>query len=115
VEGVTGRMHSRKKVSQCSLRVLRSSRAVQVNVAIMRAFVKLRQVAADYASLAQKLDELERRCDTHDHSIKLVFGTLKKFFQPPARPHPRIGFVRQGRARVGVATRLEHAQIMGAG
>jgi len=74
--------------------VLRSSRAVQVNVAIMRAFVKLRQVAADYANLAHKLNELSRKCDTHDHSIKLVFGTLKKLLEPPARPHPRIGFVR---------------------
>jgi len=60
----------------------------------MRAFVKLRQVAADYANLAHKLNELSRKCDTHDHSIKLVFGTLKKLLEPPARPHPRIGFVR---------------------
>ena len=78
--------------------VLRSPRAVQVNVAIMRAFVKLLQVAADYASLAHKLDEL--RCDTHDHSIKLVFGTLKKLFSRlhgPARELDSSDTTRPGR------------------
>ena len=60
MEGVTGRMHSRKKVSQCSLRVLRSSRAVQVNVAIMRAFVKDVTLRREFIVAPDLLDVNER-------------------------------------------------------
>lgn len=76
--------------------ILRSQRAVQVNIAVMRAFVSLRQMAAGYANLARKLGALERRCDTHDHHIKLVFDTLKRLIREPARPRHRVGFVSQG-------------------
>jgi len=73
--------------------VLKSDRAVLVNIAIMRAFVSLREVAATYTNLARKLAELEGRCDTHDAHIKLVFDTLKKLIHDPAQRRRRFGFV----------------------
>ncbi len=75
--------------------ILKSQRAVQVNIAVMRAFVSLREMAVSYANLARKLGALERRCDTHDHHIKLVFETLKRLIREPARPRHRVGFVSQ--------------------
>jgi hypothetical protein len=50
--------------------VLRSERAVQVNIAIMRAFVQLRQVLATHTELARKLTELEQRIEGHDTAIR---------------------------------------------
>jgi|SRR5579871_759386 len=73
--------------------VLKSDRAILVNIAIMRAFVSLREVAATYTNLARKLAELETRCDTHDANIRLVFDTLKKLIDQPARRRKQIGFV----------------------
>ena len=73
--------------------VLNSERAVQVNIAIMRAFVSLREVAAHYSNLARKLGELESRCDMHDANIKVVFDTLRKLVQGPAPQRKPIGFV----------------------
>lgn len=81
--------------------VLGSERAVQVNIAIMRAFVSMRQMAVNYTGLARKLAELEQRCDTHGHNIKVVFQTLRKLLQPPARPRRPIGFVSQQHPSVG--------------
>jgi len=73
--------------------VLRSERAVLVNIAIMRAFVSLREMAATYTNLARKLAELEGRCNTHDEHIRLVFDTLKKLIQDPAQRRRRFGFI----------------------
>ena len=73
--------------------VLKSDRAVLVNVAIMRAFVSLREMAVTYTNLARKLAELEGRCDTHDAHIKVVFETLKKLIHDPAERRRRFGFV----------------------
>src|SRR5262245_52939183 len=53
--------------------VLRSERAVQVNIAIMRAFVQLRQILGSHAELARKLAELERRIEGHDSDIRSLF------------------------------------------
>jgi phage regulator Rha-like protein len=57
--------------------ILKSNRAVQVNIAIMRAFMKMREMASTYSNLAHKLAELESRCDTHDANIKLVFHSSR--------------------------------------
>jgi len=68
--------------------VLRSPRAVQVNVAIMRAFVRLRQMLMSNADLARKLIALE-----YDGQFKIVFEAIRELMdgpQPP--PKPRIGF-----------------------
>ena len=55
--------------------VLKSERAVKVNIAIMRAFVKLRQTLETNRELAQKFSELERRVGKHDEEIAAIFGS----------------------------------------
>ena len=77
--------------------ILNSNRAVQVNIAIMRAFMKMREMASTYSNLARKLAELESRCDSHDDNIKLVFHTLKELIQTPAPRRRRMGFVHDDR------------------
>jgi hypothetical protein len=72
--------------------VLRSRRAIQVNVEIMRAFVRLRGVLALHRDLADRIDALERKYDTHDQRFKLVFDAIRQIMQPPAKPRRRIGF-----------------------
>ncbi len=69
--------------------VLRSQRAVQVNIEIMRAFVRLRASQADHADLAHRLDELESR---YDRQFKAVFDALRALMAPPGQPAKRIGF-----------------------
>ena len=72
--------------------VLRSDRAVQVNVAIMRAFVSLRRMLAGNESLARKLADLERRLEGHDQAIKSLFDVIRELALPPAKPGREIGF-----------------------
>ena len=60
--------------------VLRSQRAVEVNIAIMRAFVRLRQLLASHADLARKLDELEQK---YDKQFAIVFEAIRKLMEPP--------------------------------
>jgi hypothetical protein len=72
--------------------VLRSKRAVQVNVAIMRAFVSLRRLLATNETLARKLAELERRLEGHDQAIKSLFDAIRELMAPPAKPKREIGF-----------------------
>jgi hypothetical protein len=70
--------------------VLRSPRAVAVNIEIMRAFVRLRQILASHADLARKLDALEQK---YDSQFKVVFDALRQLMQPPpAKPRRAIGF-----------------------
>jgi hypothetical protein len=72
--------------------VLRSGRAVQVNVAIMRAFVSLRRLLATNETLARKFAELERRLEGHDQAIKSLFDAIRELMSPPAKPKREIGF-----------------------
>ena len=58
--------------------VLKSPRAIGVNVQMMRAFVRLRDVLAVHKDLAYRLEALEKRFDTHDTQIKLVFETIRE-------------------------------------
>jgi hypothetical protein len=69
--------------------VLRSSRAVQVNIEIMRAFVKLRELLASNRELARKLDALEKK---YDSQFKAVFDAIRQLMAPPVKPKRRIGF-----------------------
>lgn len=76
--------------------VLKSKRAIQVNIQIMNTFVQLRRMLADNKALAQRLDELERK---YDAQFKVVFDALRKLIAPPDPPKRRIGFgVREGKA-----------------
>ena len=70
--------------------VLNSDRAVRVNIEIMRAFVRLRQLLASHADLARKLDALERK---YDAQFRVVFDAIRKMMEPPPeKPKGRIGF-----------------------
>jgi len=73
--------------------ILNSKRAVQVNIAIMRAFVKLRQILSTHKELAHKLDALERKVEMHDSEIQSVFEAIRQLMEPlPEKPKSRIGF-----------------------
>jgi hypothetical protein len=72
--------------------VLRSPRAVQVNIAIMRVFVHLRETLALHKELAHKLAELERKIQGHDTSIRTLFDAIRQLAAPPAKPAREIGF-----------------------
>jgi hypothetical protein len=69
--------------------VLRSRRAVQVNIEIMRAFVRLRQLLASNAELARKLDALEKK---YDKQFSAVFEAIRKLMAPPEPKRRCIGF-----------------------
>jgi ORF6N domain-containing protein len=69
--------------------VLRSARAIRVNVEIMRAFVRLRQLLESHAQLARKIDALERR---YDGQFQVVFQSIRELMTPKPRPRRRIGF-----------------------
>ena len=69
--------------------VLRSPRAVQVNIGIMRAFVKLREILSSHRDLAFRLDEMESKYDKH---FKAVFDAIRELMRPPEKPKAKIGF-----------------------
>jgi hypothetical protein len=76
--------------------VLRSRRAVAVNIEIMRAFVRLRHMLSTHAELARKVDELEKK---YDKRFSVVFDALRALMEPPPEPKkPRIGFHAESRA-----------------
>jgi hypothetical protein len=71
--------------------VLRSRRAVLVNIEIMRAFVRLRQMLATHADLGRKLAALEKK---YDAQFKVVFDAIRALMTPPVPPKKRgIGFI----------------------
>ncbi len=72
--------------------VLTSPGAIRVNIEIMRAFVRLRQLLASHKELAQKLEELDRQLRDHDEQIQLIFKAIKQLMAAPERPEKRIGF-----------------------
>lgn len=73
--------------------VLKSRRAAEVNIAIMRAFVQLRQLAARRSELVRRLDDLERRVGAHDDQFRAVFRAIRKLIEGPTAPQrKRIGF-----------------------
>jgi phage regulator Rha-like protein len=72
--------------------VLRSKKAVQINIAIMRAFVKLRQILSHHKELAYKLKGLERKISKHDEDIRNIFEAIRQLMAPPEKLKRRIGF-----------------------
>jgi hypothetical protein len=71
--------------------VLKSARAIQVNVEIMRAFVRLRGLIGQNRELARRLDALESK---YDAQFRVVFDAIRELMTPPApAPRRRIGFV----------------------
>jgi hypothetical protein len=79
--------------------VLTSSRAIKVNVEIMRAFVRLRKILASHTELARKLEELEKK---YDSQFKVVFDAIRQLMAPRERQEKKIGFhLREKRATYG--------------
>ncbi len=72
--------------------VLRSKRAIEVNIAIMRAFVRLREMIATHKELARKLEDLERQLKDHDEQIQAIFETIQQLLTPLEQPKRKIGF-----------------------
>jgi hypothetical protein len=80
--------------------VLNSERAVKVNIAIMRAFVKLRETLETNRELARKFAELERRVGKHDEEIGAIIEAIRQLMASPEKPRREIGFhVRETSAR----------------
>jgi hypothetical protein len=69
--------------------VLNSRRAVEVNILIMRAFVKLRKMATSHKDLLRKVEEMEKR---YDEQFSIVFEAIRQLMTPPEKPGKRIGF-----------------------
>ena len=74
--------------------VLRSKQAIQVNIAVMRAFVKLRRILFAHKELAHKLKELEHKVEKHDTEIQAIFDAIRQMMIIEEKPKRRIGFHR---------------------
>ena len=72
--------------------VLRSPQAAVVNIEIMRAFVRLREMIGTHADLARRLDELERRFRGHDEQFVVVFDAIRQLMAPPQTPPSELGY-----------------------
>lgn len=71
--------------------VLRSEQAVQVNIAIMRAFVRMREVMISHKDMARRINDMERK---YDAQFKAVFDAIRRLMEPPAPPQKRpIGYI----------------------
>jgi len=73
--------------------VLNSQRAIEVNIKIMRIFIRLRTVLASHRWLANKIKALEKKHSRHDEEIQAIFKVLEQIMEPPAKPAKRIGFL----------------------
>jgi len=69
--------------------ILNSPRAIRVNIEIMRAFVRLRQMLISNVELARKLNALEKK---YDAQFKVVFDAIRELMAPPDKPRRRIGY-----------------------
>lgn len=75
--------------------VLNSDRAIETSIAIMKAFVRLRELMSTHKDLARKLDEMEMK---YDHQFKVVFDAIRQLMKPVEKTKSRIGFL-QGEKR----------------
>jgi len=81
---------------------LNSDRAIEVNIAIMRAFVQLRKMIDSHAELSLKLSDLERKLGDHDEHIQTIFEAIHQLMEPPATKKKKIGFtIKERQARYG--------------
>ncbi|MBI5057391.1 MAG: hypothetical protein HZB61_12325 [Nitrospirae bacterium] len=75
--------------------VLNSETAILANIAIIRAFVKLREVLSTHKELAHKLKELESKIEKHDEEIYTIFEAIRQLMSLPEKKGPKIGFKRE--------------------
>jgi hypothetical protein len=80
--------------------VLKSKRAVEVNIAIMRVFVKLRETVATHKELSRELEDLEQRIEGHDEQIQVIFEAIRQLMAPPDKKgKKKIGFTAKEKQR----------------
>ena len=75
--------------------ILNSKRAIQVNIAIMRVFVKLRDMVSMHKEIIKKLDELEKKVGKHDSQIIAIFGAIKQMMIKPNAGKKDYGFKKE--------------------
>ena len=73
--------------------ILNTSRAVEVSIYVVKAFVRLRELVASHKELAKKLAELERRVGANDESIHALVAAIRQLMLPPEKPKRKIGFI----------------------
>ena len=76
--------------------ILRSERAIQVNIAIMRVFVELRKIVNFHKELAYKLSQLEGKIEKHDAEIRAIFEAIQQLISVPDKPKRQVGFRKAG-------------------
>ncbi len=82
--------------------VLNSKRAIEVNIAIMRAFVQIRRLSISQERLSTRIREVEIRLEDHDESIEAIFEAIVQLLTPDEKPKKRIGFeVKEPKERYG--------------
>ena len=84
--------------------VLNSKRAIEVNIAIMRAFVHLRKITVSHQELAKKLAELEQRLEDHDEQILAIFEAINKLIEEDEKPPKKIGYIKEKQKSYGKRT-----------
>lgn len=72
--------------------VLHSERAIRVNIQIIRVYTKMRKLLLTHKDILLKLEQLERKAESHDEKIKLIFEYIKQLIQQKGEPRKRIGF-----------------------
>jgi hypothetical protein len=83
--------------------VLNSDSAIEVNIQIMRAFVKLREMIASHKDLARRLEEMEKK---YDAQFRVVFDAIRELMIPPERDKRKIGFLaKEGQALYKLSSR----------
>ena len=78
--------------------VLRSKRAVQVNIEIMRTFVRLREMLTAHKDLARKVEHIEKK---YDEQFRIVFEAITKLWEEDEKPKKKIGYIKERQAKNG--------------
>lgn len=79
--------------------ILKTKRAAQMSIFVVRAFVRLREIATTHYELAEKLKELEQKVGKHDKAIQSIMEAIRQLMQPPEKPKQKIGFRVEERRR----------------
>ena len=92
--------------------VLNSARAIEVNIAIMRAFVQLRKISSTQKQLARKLQEIEAQLKDHKESIEAIFEAIRQLMSPPEKSRKKIGFeVKEAAATYSKRTKKKKSKV----
>jgi hypothetical protein len=72
--------------------VIKSKAAIEASIAIVRTFVKLREMMMSYKELQKKIEDMERKYSKHDKHFQIIFQTIQKMLNPTEQPKTKIGF-----------------------